>query len=91
MYTDEEDPSVSCFTDGLRPLAMDEPCDEQRQYDHLLDAIRLRKSTRSTSILLPSQIDGIYDEEDPQDSYRKPLMKRREFFAHPNGFPSVSV
>lgn len=87
---EQQSNTLAAFTDGLNPCSIDEKLNRTQDYEQILEAIRLRQTSRTTSFNLPSQIDGIYDEDETHDPYRKSIIRKREFFAHNNGYPSVS-
>lgn len=90
---DENEQKLSMFTDGLTPDYIEEKSiDKIRDYDRLLDLIKLRIRTREDLMLMPSQIDGIVDEDD-EGKETKSSVKKREFFVHSTNnysYPSVS-
>lgn len=76
---DDDEKSLSMFTDGLIPYNIDKSRIESRNYDDLLDEMKLRIKLREKNFeIMCSQIDGIVDDNDEE----KPVMKKREFFVH---------
>ena len=79
---DENEQKLSMFTDGLTPGELnEESIDQSRDYDQLLERIKLRIRTKEDLIPMAGQIDGIVDEDD-EGKETKSSVKKREFFVH---------
>lgn len=77
---EENQKSLSMFTDGLMPNYFDETITTTDvDYENLLDRIKLKIQSKENSSIMNGQIDGIVD-HDEKDT--KPMVKRREFFVH---------
>jgi hypothetical protein len=74
---DDDQKSLSMFTDGLIPSYFEEPIRKKIDYD-LLDTIKLKIKTNQDFLVMNGQIDGIVDDE----KETKPFVKKREFFVH---------
>ena len=92
---EEEQKSLSTFTDGLVPCYFDEASPTPIDYDGLLDRIKLKIQSRGDPCTMLGQIDGIYDDDEDNnndESHTKSFVRKREFFTHSNnGYPSVSA
>ncbi len=94
---DDDQKSLSMFTDGLIPCYFEKSIIKKIDYDHLLDRIKLIKiKTNEKCLIMNGQIDGIFDDDDDDDdneNNRKSVIKKREFFVHSTnnfGYSSVS-
>ena len=88
---DDEQKSLSTFTDGLVPCFLEEASSAPVDYDHLLDRIKLEMQPRGDPCTMLAQIDGVYDNDD-DETHMKSFVKKREFFTGSNnGCSSVSA
>ncbi|CAM4973547.1 unnamed protein product [Rotaria socialis] len=79
VLDDEEQKSLSMFTDGLTACYFDETRETQINYENLLDMIKSRIKPKENILVMHGQIDGIVD-SDEKDT--KLMVKKREFFVH---------
>jgi hypothetical protein len=87
---EEEEKSLSMFTDGLIPCYVDRSIVKTIDYEHLLDQIKVKIKANEEISIMHGQIDGIADDDEEKDT--KPVMKKREFFVHStNNFAYSSV
>lgn len=77
---DNDEKSLSMFTDGLIPCLFEQSITKTINYEYLLDRIKLNMKPNESVSIIMSQIDGIVDDDDDKDT--KPIMKKREFFVH---------
>jgi len=92
---DDDQKSLSMFTDGLIPCYFENLIIKKIDYDHLLDRIKLKIKTNEKCLIMNGQIDGIFDDDDDDNNEKntKSVIKKREFFVHSTnnfGYSSVS-
>jgi len=94
IQDDDEQKSLSMFTDGLIPCYMEKTIIKKIDYEELLDKIKLNIKSNDKFSVMFGQIDGIVDDDDDDDDKdTKSVIKKREFFVHSTnnfGYSSVS-
>ena len=78
---DDDQKSLSMFTDGLTSCYIERLLTKNLDYDHLLDRIKLKIKPNEDFIVMHGQIDGIFD-NDNDEKDTKSFVKKREFFVH---------
>ena len=78
---DDDQKSLSMFTDGLTPCYFEGSLIKNIDYDHLLDTIKLKIKPKENFVVMYGQIDGIVD-DDNDEKDTKSFVKKREFFVH---------
>ncbi len=79
---DDDQKSLSMFTDGLTSCYFEEKIIKNINYEHLLDRIKFKIKSKEDSLVMHGQIDGTVDNDDDNEKDTKQFLKKREFFVH---------